>query len=113
MRLWVDDLAGLGLVEIGVVELRPWAATVDDYERADSSCSTSIPATACLGIWLSRPPFPCANFWMLAAPAKPCLGAIYRRATTVALPINELVSNAFKLAFPMGRTSFIPVRLAG
>ena len=32
VRLWVDDLDGLlGLVEIGVVELHPWAATVDDY----------------------------------------------------------------------------------
>jgi bifunctional non-homologous end joining protein LigD len=29
VRLWVDDLAGLlGLVELGVVELHPWAATV-------------------------------------------------------------------------------------
>ena len=36
VRLWVEDLAGLlGLVEMGVVELHPWAATVDDYERAD------------------------------------------------------------------------------
>jgi bifunctional non-homologous end joining protein LigD len=36
VRLWVDDLAGLlGLVEMGVVELHPWAATVDDYEHAD------------------------------------------------------------------------------
>lgn len=37
VRLWVDDLAGLlGLLEIGVVELHPWAATVDDIERADT-----------------------------------------------------------------------------
>lgn len=37
VRLWVDDLAGLlGLVEIGVVELHPWAATVDDIEHADT-----------------------------------------------------------------------------
>jgi bifunctional non-homologous end joining protein LigD len=36
VRLWVDDLAGLlGLVEIGVVEVHPWAATIDDYEHAD------------------------------------------------------------------------------
>ena len=36
VRLWVDDLAGLlGLVEIGAIELHPWAATVDDYEHAD------------------------------------------------------------------------------
>jgi bifunctional non-homologous end joining protein LigD len=35
-RLWVDDLEGLlGLAEIGVVELHPWAATADDYEHAD------------------------------------------------------------------------------
>jgi bifunctional non-homologous end joining protein LigD len=35
-RLWVDDLEGLlGLVEIGVVELHPWNATVDDIEHAD------------------------------------------------------------------------------
>jgi bifunctional non-homologous end joining protein LigD len=35
-RLWVDDLAGLiGLVEIGVVELHPWNATVDEIEHAD------------------------------------------------------------------------------
>ncbi|MEY9199290.1 bifunctional non-homologous end joining protein LigD [Sinorhizobium fredii] len=37
VRLWVDDLAGLlALVEIGVVELHPWAATVDDIEHADT-----------------------------------------------------------------------------
>jgi bifunctional non-homologous end joining protein LigD len=36
VRLWVDDLAGLlGLVEIGVVEVHPWSATVDAYEQAD------------------------------------------------------------------------------
>lgn len=36
VRLWVDSLAGLlGLLEIGVVEVHPWAAKVDDYERAD------------------------------------------------------------------------------
>lgn len=36
VRLWIDDLAGLlGLVEIGAIELHPWAATVDDYEHAD------------------------------------------------------------------------------
>jgi bifunctional non-homologous end joining protein LigD len=36
VRVWVDSLAGLlGLVEIGVVEVHPWAAKVDDYERAD------------------------------------------------------------------------------
>jgi bifunctional non-homologous end joining protein LigD len=36
IRLWVDDLAGLlGLVEIGVVEVHPWAATVGDIEHAD------------------------------------------------------------------------------
>jgi bifunctional non-homologous end joining protein LigD len=35
-RLWVEDLEGLlGLVEIGVVELHPWNATVDDIEHAD------------------------------------------------------------------------------
>ncbi|THK34016.1 DNA ligase D [Ensifer sp. MPMI2T] len=37
VRVWVDDLAGLlGLVEIGAVELHPWAATVDDIEHADT-----------------------------------------------------------------------------
>ncbi|MGH0372580.1 DNA ligase D [Sinorhizobium meliloti] len=37
VRLWVDDLAGLlGLVEIGAVELHPWAASVDDIEHADA-----------------------------------------------------------------------------
>lgn len=37
VRLWVDDLPGLlGLVEMGAVELHPWAATVDDIEHADS-----------------------------------------------------------------------------
>jgi bifunctional non-homologous end joining protein LigD len=36
-RLWVDSLDGLlGLVSIGVVELHPWNATVDDIERADT-----------------------------------------------------------------------------
>jgi bifunctional non-homologous end joining protein LigD len=35
-RLWIDDLDGLlGLVEIGVIELHPWNATVDDIEHAD------------------------------------------------------------------------------
>ncbi|MCA1409127.1 DNA ligase D [Ensifer sp. IC3342] len=37
VRLWIDDLAGLlGLVEIGAVELHPWAATVDNIEHADT-----------------------------------------------------------------------------
>src|SRR5215213_8678327 len=36
IRLWVDDLAGLlGLVEIGIVEVHPWPATIDDIERPD------------------------------------------------------------------------------
>ena len=36
VRLWVDDLAGLlGLVEIGVVEVHPWGATIEDIERPD------------------------------------------------------------------------------
>jgi bifunctional non-homologous end joining protein LigD len=36
VRVWVDDLAGLlGLVEMDVVELHPWAATVDDIEHPD------------------------------------------------------------------------------
>jgi bifunctional non-homologous end joining protein LigD len=35
-RLWVDDVEGLlGLLEIGVVELHPWGATVDDIEKPD------------------------------------------------------------------------------
>jgi bifunctional non-homologous end joining protein LigD len=34
--LGVDDLEGLlGPAEIGIVEVHPWAATVDDYEHAD------------------------------------------------------------------------------
>jgi bifunctional non-homologous end joining protein LigD len=37
VRVWVDSLAGfLGLVEMGVVEVHPWAATVDDIEHADT-----------------------------------------------------------------------------
>ena len=36
VRVWVDTLAGLlGLVEIDVVEVHPWAATVDDIEHPD------------------------------------------------------------------------------
>jgi len=36
VRVWVDDIDGLiGLVAMGAVELHPWAATVDDIERAD------------------------------------------------------------------------------
>jgi bifunctional non-homologous end joining protein LigD len=36
VRVWVDSLAGLlGLVEMDVVEVHPWAATVDDIEHAD------------------------------------------------------------------------------
>jgi bifunctional non-homologous end joining protein LigD len=36
VRVWVDDLAGLlGLVDMDVVEVHPWNATVDDIERAD------------------------------------------------------------------------------
>jgi bifunctional non-homologous end joining protein LigD len=35
-RLWVDSVAGLlGLVEIDVVEVHPWGATVDNIERPD------------------------------------------------------------------------------
>ncbi len=37
VRLWIDSLEGLlGLLEIGVVELHPWGATVDDIERPDT-----------------------------------------------------------------------------
>ena len=33
---WVDSVEGLlGLVDMGVVEVHPWAATVDDIEHAD------------------------------------------------------------------------------
>jgi bifunctional non-homologous end joining protein LigD len=36
VRVWIDSLAGfLGLVEMDVVEVHPWAATVDDIEHAD------------------------------------------------------------------------------
>jgi bifunctional non-homologous end joining protein LigD len=36
IRLWVDSVQGLlDLVEIGVVEVHPWAATVRDIERPD------------------------------------------------------------------------------
>ena len=36
VRVWVDSLAGLlGLVEMDVIEVHPWAATVDDIEHAD------------------------------------------------------------------------------
>jgi bifunctional non-homologous end joining protein LigD len=36
VRVWVDDLAGLlGLVAMDVVEVHPWAATVDDIEHPD------------------------------------------------------------------------------
>jgi bifunctional non-homologous end joining protein LigD len=36
VRVWVDSLAGLlGLVEMDVVEVHPWAATVEDVEHAD------------------------------------------------------------------------------
>jgi bifunctional non-homologous end joining protein LigD len=37
VRVWVDSLAGfLGLVKMDVVEVHPWAATVDDIEHADT-----------------------------------------------------------------------------
>ena len=36
VRVWVDSLAGfLGLVEMDVVEVHPWAARVDDIEHPD------------------------------------------------------------------------------
>jgi bifunctional non-homologous end joining protein LigD len=36
VRVWVDSLAGLlGLLEMDVVEVHPWAATVDDIEHPD------------------------------------------------------------------------------
>ncbi|HEU4600634.1 MAG TPA: DNA ligase D [Steroidobacteraceae bacterium] len=35
-RVWIDDVAGfLGLVEMDVIEVHAWNATVDDIERAD------------------------------------------------------------------------------
>jgi bifunctional non-homologous end joining protein LigD len=37
IRLWVDSTQGLiDLMNIGVVEVHPWAATVDDIERPDT-----------------------------------------------------------------------------
>jgi bifunctional non-homologous end joining protein LigD len=36
VRLWIDSVEGLlGLVDMDVVELHPWAATVDDIEHPD------------------------------------------------------------------------------
>ena len=36
VRVWIDSVAGLlGLVEMDVVEVHPWAATVDDIEHPD------------------------------------------------------------------------------
>jgi bifunctional non-homologous end joining protein LigD len=36
VRVWVDDVAGLlGLVEMDVIEVHAWNATVDDIEKAD------------------------------------------------------------------------------
>jgi bifunctional non-homologous end joining protein LigD len=36
VRLWVDSLKGLfGLLEMDVVEIHPWGATVDDLEHPD------------------------------------------------------------------------------
>ena len=36
IRLWVDDLAGLlGLVQMDVIEVHPWGATVEDIEHPD------------------------------------------------------------------------------
>jgi bifunctional non-homologous end joining protein LigD len=36
VRVWVDSLSGLlGLIEMDVVEVHPWAATVDDIEHPD------------------------------------------------------------------------------
>ena len=36
VRVWVDSVAGLlGLLEMDVVEVHPWAATVDDIEHPD------------------------------------------------------------------------------
>jgi bifunctional non-homologous end joining protein LigD len=35
-RLWIDDLRGLlGLLDLGVVEVHPWNATIDDIEHPD------------------------------------------------------------------------------
>lgn len=36
VRLWVDDVAGLlGLADMGIVEVHPWAAKVDNIENPD------------------------------------------------------------------------------
>jgi bifunctional non-homologous end joining protein LigD len=36
VRVWIDDLDGsLGLVAMGVVEVHPWHATIDDIEHPD------------------------------------------------------------------------------
>src|SRR3954452_20045473 len=36
VRVWVDSVAGLlGLVDMDVVEIHPWGATVDDIDRPD------------------------------------------------------------------------------
>jgi bifunctional non-homologous end joining protein LigD len=37
IRVWVDDLEGLlGLLEMDVIELHPWNATIEDIESADT-----------------------------------------------------------------------------
>jgi bifunctional non-homologous end joining protein LigD len=43
-RVWIEDLDGfIGLTQMGVVELHPWNATVDDIEHADQMVSDLDP----------------------------------------------------------------------
>jgi DNA primase len=45
VRVWVDDVAGLlGLVELGVVEVDPWNAMVENIELAEAMAFDLDPA---------------------------------------------------------------------
>jgi len=64
IRVCVDDLDGLlGLIEMGVIEVHPWGATLDDIERPDVLVLDPIPVKASRGISWSRPPFGSATCW--------------------------------------------------
>ena len=63
-RVWIDDLDGLlGLLEMDVIEVHPWGATVDDIEHPDTLVFDLDPGEGIEWPFVQETALRCARCW--------------------------------------------------